>query len=242
MRPSIKRLPLLLLLIGIGVATYFYFHSNKKNHQSDKASNGKDIPQEFFKRFEGTVSKQPVVVYLYRINEQIGGTYIYPKTGKLIYLNQQDASFDSDHIVFWEYYAEDTTEHSLTLHFEDSSTIIGDWRGNGKSLPIRLKEVYAEGSLRFDEIFTEDSLLMPTDSGETNTVANSYVVTLPALQVPISTKDFLLTRIAEYLGIQSNSSPFEVRTNLDKAVQQYLNKTSIIAKKATAEDPEEGHL
>ena len=113
----------------------------------------------FYKRFEGTIAGQPVVMQLHKTNENFSGNYYYRNTGGWLSINA-DTIF-SDSIIlneFAEAYNENTYDEANKPQLRcklENDVLTGSWISADKktSYPINLKESYPQGAYKF---FIED--------------------------------------------------------------------------------------
>lgn len=205
MKSPTKVVLAVIILIGIGAASYFYFHSSKKGSVK-RNREIVSVPQEFFKRFEGTVAGQPVVMYLTRTKGEILGSYFYSKVGELIELtNAYQYSLDHlpwDSLLFVEG-DENSNEPTLALHFLSDSVLEGTWSTKVRTASITLHELYPDGSYKFDAFSDDDSTAVGHDSPHLTKISSATWVDLPSEDNPDIQKEFLLERCSYYLSIKS---------------------------------------
>lgn len=115
--------------------------------------NGTDsLPSDFYKRLEGTIAGQPVVMHLQCYKGALQGSYYYIKQGKPISLKGTSDSLHPDNFQLKEFSNENETDSYPMLDcVYESGKIKGSWRSaDGKeNYLIDLKETYPQGSLRF---------------------------------------------------------------------------------------------
>jgi len=157
-----KSLPAFLLLV------LFYCSCSSQNKGGSVAT-GSDSTQPlneryFYKRLEGTIAGQPVVMHLHRTANSYNGIYYYKNVGKWLTLSMDSVSADS--IYLSEYSAGDgwSTEEivNATLRWEFSGNKLnGTWVSGDrkKAFPVTLAETYPEGTLRFEMKSYADSMI-----------------------------------------------------------------------------------
>ncbi|MEO5783497.1 MAG: DUF3298 domain-containing protein [Ginsengibacter sp.] len=160
----------------------------KKNNQVSDPEIKKDsiVPTSFYKRFEGTIAGQPVIMHLHKNENKLEAGYYYKSTGGWLTLSAD--SFFGDSIVFREYAAvynfnndidDDTLRPQLRCRLQND-TLAGIWISKDKknSYPIVLKESYPEGSYKFSfESYADSVKAYPTKAGSPMAeMDNSFVV------------------------------------------------------------------
>lgn len=146
------------------------------------------LPDNFYKRLEGTIAGQPVVMHLHRAGGKVDGIYYYTDQGKWISLNYvQDSSTKNglhmrEHDVTAIYSGtEDIQDPVVILHYENGR-FKGIWENGAKSHSIELKEVYPKGSYPFNMQFYADSIAAFPDK------ANAPIARVSTF-FPVATKE-----------------------------------------------------
>lgn len=126
-----------------------------------------DIPHtaaSFYKRYEGAIAEQPVVMYLEKDDTNYSGYYYYSKIGRPIELS--GAAMGKDSLQLQEYPVgntySDTQVPQLRCAFSDEG-ITGEWSHADKKHAISLKEKYASGSYGFDMKKYDDTAMLVND-------------------------------------------------------------------------------
>ncbi|HTN47231.1 MAG TPA: DUF3298 domain-containing protein [Flavipsychrobacter sp.] len=155
------------VLFSFGIILYLASCTNTSSHggsetdaatrDTEKAQNAAQVPHtapSFYKRFEGTIANQPVVVYLEKDDSSFSGYYYYTRIGKNIMINGT-ASKNKDSLVLTEYdqsavYSGDR-QPVLSCIF-NGDNLMGKWVSSDgkKSFDIMLKEAYGAGSYTFE--------------------------------------------------------------------------------------------
>ena len=158
----------------------------------------------FYKRFEGTIGGQLVVLHWHQYDNYAYAAYHYRKEGKKIELfNWEDTVKNGT-----DFYL---TERSVTSipagtdpHWEISAKgdrITGKWISgdNTQTDDIELKEAYSPGSYPLSLLYISDSARLLPDKSEPQARTNSLVVT-PSPSMPADRKEFLSSVINQALG------------------------------------------
>jgi hypothetical protein len=136
------------------------------------------LPPGFYKRFEGKVAGQPVVLHLQGSGNRIEGLYYYQSQGKWIGLHQLADSTNGDAIYLWEQEYNDLSnserpETALQLQY-NSGTLSGYWTRSGSRKPVSLRESYPDGSFQFTTFSTKDSAIAVPGNAESPMARISY--------------------------------------------------------------------
>ncbi|RYD79535.1 MAG: DUF3298 domain-containing protein [Sphingobacteriales bacterium] len=121
-----------------------------------------ELPENFYKRLEGTIARKPVVMHLQKINGAYEGDYYYD--GQWLNLTT-DTIIGKDSLVFFEnsfhdyYFDQDAKQPHLDLKWTGNG-FRGNWLSgdNVKTYPIILEEKYPEGSYAFSTGIFQDSV------------------------------------------------------------------------------------
>lgn len=155
-------------LIILVVITCLLSCKQKEDNTTNQAETGKDSSsQNFYKRFEGTIAGQPVVMQMHKNENKFEAVYYYKNTGGWLALSADNAFADS--IIFTKYEAiynqNNDTESADTLYPQlkcrlQNDILTGLWFSKDKktSYPINLKESYPVGSYKFSFKRYTDSL------------------------------------------------------------------------------------
>lgn len=175
-------LPIIVVII------LFASCKQKQNNPANKPDIKKDtiIPTSFYKRFEGTIAGQPVVMHLHKNENKVDAVYYYKNTGGWLTLSADN--FSGDSILFSEYgevYNINNDNEEDTLHPQlkcrlQNDLLTGTWFSKDKktSYPIDMKEVYPAGSYRFSfESYTDSLKAFPAKpESPMAEIDNSFVV------------------------------------------------------------------
>jgi len=139
------------------------------------------LPEEFYKRLEGTIANQPVVMHLHCYKGELQGTYYYVKQGKMISISGTVDSLHPDNFQLKEYSDDNESDQYPKLDcVYKAGQVKGSWRSadGSKSYLIDLKEMYPEGSLKFAAIsFGKEIQAIPgVDSSPVATVDKRLLV------------------------------------------------------------------
>ena len=160
----------------------------QKNNPANKSEIKKDsiTATSFYKRFEGTIAGQPVVMHLHKNENKLHAGYYYKNTGGWLTLSAD--SFFGDSVLFTEYaavYNFNNDTDADTLHPQlrcllQHNMLTGTWLSKDKkiSYPIDLKEAYPAGSYKFSfESYSDSVKAFPTKpESPMAQMDNSFVV------------------------------------------------------------------
>jgi hypothetical protein len=140
-----------------------------------------NLPADFYKRLEGTIANQPVVMHLHSYKGVLQGTYYYVKQGKLISLQGTLDSLHPGNFQLEEYGDENESDSYPKLDcVYESGQIKGSWRSadGKKNYLIDLKEIYPQGSLKFSVISLRQEIqaIPGVDSSPVATVNKSLII------------------------------------------------------------------
>lgn len=157
---------------------------NSKNTQNSlttedsKAVAKTELPDNFYKRLEGTIAGKTVVLNLQKIDDDYDGNYYYE--GSWLNLSS-DTLIGKDSVVllensFYDYYFDkDAKQNNLSLKWNVKG-FTGTWEnGNqSKSYPVQLTEKYPEGSYQFTAGKFADSVLAFADKTKSPSASISF--------------------------------------------------------------------
>ncbi|MDQ6723347.1 MAG: DUF3298 and DUF4163 domain-containing protein [Thermoproteota archaeon] len=159
----------------------------KEGNAGNQSGKRKDssIAQNFYKRFEGTIAGQPVILHLHKTENKFSGIYYYRKTGGWLTIIA-DTIF-SDSILLSEYAPvyntnNDTDAETLRPQLKcklQNDMLTGTWVSSDKktSYPINLKENYPSGSYKFSlEDYADSIKAFPQKNEPMAEMNNSFVV------------------------------------------------------------------
>jgi hypothetical protein len=137
------------------------------------------IPSDFYKRMEGTIAGQAVIMHLHCYNGTIDGTYYYIKHGESIALVGQVDSVHPGDMVLMEMNEEGAKMAKLDCSYKNGQ-LKGTWESADKSKNylIELKEAYPAGSYQFSTANIEDEVrAIPNDtSSPTATITKNILI------------------------------------------------------------------
>ncbi len=139
------------------------------------------LPSDFYKRLEGTIAGQPVVMQLKRSGGQWDGMYYYEQQGKWIRLVFEKDSSTGQTYYFQEYSPVEVSmdEHIPLNYFYftyKNGLFSGSWYSGDrkKTYPLQLQEAYPEGSFPFQAASYEDAIAAFPDRPEGPEAKVSY--------------------------------------------------------------------
>jgi hypothetical protein len=179
------------------------------------------LTPNFYKRLEGTIANQPVVVQLQSYNGQIQGTYYYLSHGTWITLSGAMNKTNPNNLTLIESNLSDG-EKTGTLDCKyEHGTLKGSWRSadGKKDYLIDLKENYPDGSYTFTTQSVKDSMAaFQTDSSPVATVSKDFLV-------PLKDDDygkFLSLQIKYALSIDSSLLSMDIGAGAVKMNGKFL--------------------
>ena len=120
------------------------------------------IPNNFYKRLEGTINGKPVIMHLQRIGTDFSGNYYY--NGPWLRVSNNEIGKDSVELTetdrYAYYFSQDAKNAHLKLERTESG-FSGNWISgdSSKTYPVKLVEKYPEGSYKFEVGNYKDSVL-----------------------------------------------------------------------------------
>ncbi len=230
-------IPLLIWLAGCGEV------KEDTAAGQDLADTVRAEPAQFYKRFEGTVAGQKVVVHLQRkiamddampdTTYALGGVYYYEKMGRPISLAGTNDTTDKSHYILDEYsgtrYAEGNPRWDIFLKDEH---ITGTWvsADSTTQYEIRLNEQYPDGSYPVAVWYKRTTI--PFRQGKAQPSAEfTTTLLLPDNGMDKSRADFLTEIISR--AITSDSM-----LTADEAVAQQIDSYTAYYRRMIAEEYE----
>lgn len=139
-----------------------------------------DVTQGQYKRYEGTIAGQQVVLNITQYNAEMQAEYYYEKIGIPITLYKwQDTNRSQNEFIFTEYPPETTDKERAKWNIKiTGDSMTGTWSQGNKSYPILLMESYRDDIQRFSIISVVDSIRL-IDSLPTPKADFKYQVLLP---------------------------------------------------------------
>ncbi len=161
------------LLYSATLGAFLMFNAACNNGTQKEAPTGQNkdtvstvtsqLPESFYKRLEGSIANQPIVMHLYRTNDRCEGLYYYTSQGKWLGLNYVQDSSTANRIYMTEKDAtaiytglEDVKDAILILQYQDG-IFKGTWHNGTQAYTFELKENYPPGSHRFNMQASIDS-------------------------------------------------------------------------------------
>lgn len=175
----------------------------------------------FYKRYEGMIAEQPVVMYLEKDDSSYTGYYYYSKIGRPITLSGNAIGKDS--LLLQEYPVgntySDTEIPQLHCAFSGEG-IVGEWSSKDKKHAVSLKEKYASGSYGFEMKKYHDTAMLVNDP-KSPVASSSY-------KIPLATGNsedakWLNEQIKKSLNGNNSNGTLEnvIKTNTDKFFAGY---------------------
>lgn len=140
------------------------------------------LAPNFYKRMEGTIAGQPVIVHLQCYHGVVEGMYYYLHHGAWILLNGTLDSLHPNNLTITESnFSDGETVAVMETQYKQGS-LKGSWRSadGKKSYLVDLKESYPSGAYTFTTLSVEDSMKAdPKNTASPQaTVSNRFVVPL----------------------------------------------------------------
>lgn len=179
------------------------------------------LSTNFYKRMEGTIAGQQVVVQLQSYNGAIQGMYYYLNHGAWIMLGGNIDPVHPNNVTLTESNFSDG-EKTATLDCRyENGTLKGSWRSadGKKDYLIDLKESYPEGSYTFTTQSLKDSLAaFATDSSPVAQVSKAFVIPL----LDDDAGQWLSLEIKKALSVDSALYPLDIATAAQKMNGKFL--------------------
>ncbi|WP_231427573.1 DUF3298 and DUF4163 domain-containing protein [Pedobacter sp. Leaf250] len=229
--------------------------NNSKNNQNTESTTDSiavtktELPDNFYKRLEGTVAGKPVVVNLQKVNGEVDGNYFYG--GSWLNLST-DTSIGTDSLVLFEnsfydyYFDKDAKQNRLALKWIGNG-FKGMWLdGKGsKNFPILLTEKYPEGSYKFTTNAYADSIkafadkekspmatidfeyLEVTEKDENSKWIDDQLKRISGINLATTDRQTGLKKIAsDYLADYRKEIADQQKTGPDRGFEQWMNYSS----------------
>jgi len=188
-------------------------------------------PDNYYKRYEGTIAGQKIVMQLTAAGNEIAGMYYYENLGIPIYFSSRSIKGDSltlDEYPLADRFSETDKFPTLKLAFSDSS-LTGIWNSGDRirAFPVELKETYTAGSYKFNYAVIQDSIIPypEVQGGPMAKFKLSYIIPDTA---QTDANKFLKNEVAVILGydkISSNTSIDEIAKKFSSDyLQSYKNE------------------
>lgn len=216
--------PLLLIALFLFTAC----GSNKKETKEETEPKETTVPADtvlspnFYKRMEGTIAGEPVVVQLQAYNGDISGVYYYRSHGEWLALSGTMNTSDPNKVVLIESNSGDGEKSGTMDCTYGQGALKGSWRNadGSKNYLIDLKEVYPEGSYTFTTQSLQDSIAAFPQKPESPiaTVGNQFVLPLKE----DADGKWLETEIKKALHIDSSLMALDLVTGVRKMNGRYL--------------------
>ncbi len=176
--------PFVLLLVSMMAAC----GSNQKEVKEQTATTDtvavydSVLTPNFYKRLEGTIADQPVVVHLQSSNGEISGVYYYLSHGEWLNLSGKLNTAEPNKVTLIETSPGDGEKSGEMDCSYAQGSFKGSWRSadGSKNYIIDLKETYPEGSYTFTTLSFKDSIPAFPDRPESPQaeVSSRFVVPL----------------------------------------------------------------
>lgn len=195
--------------------------------KDDVVNNADDsyTTQTFYKRYEGTIANQPVVLYLEKNDSVYHGTYYYTKVGEPITLMSSESQI-KDSLVFEELNehisSSDTIVTKLLCVFKQQD-IIGQWVRGSKKHEVILHEKYTDGSYSFTMKKFIRTYKFPSENDHSPSASSSYKFPWATDGNPAAV--WLNAQIKKSLGITDKNTSLElgIKGIVDSYFSQYQN-------------------
>lgn len=180
------------------------------------------LTMNFYKRMEGTIADQPVVVQLQCYNGRIQGMYYYLNHGVWIMLSGAVNPANPNNVTIEESNFSDGEKTAILDCKYDQGTLKGSWRSadGKKNYLIDLKESYPEGSYTFTTMSLHDSLaaVPGVDSSPVANVSKAFVAPLKDDE----NSKWLGLQIKKAIGIDSTLLTLDIQTGATKMNGKFL--------------------
>lgn len=215
-----------------GALSFFFFacgnqavSENQKAPEDAQGVSAREKSAFFYKRLEGTIAGQPVVMQLVRNNEELNGLYYYRKTGGLIDLYgtiSENGSFQLSEMPVSERYTSETDTEAKITGMLKHSELNGTWKSadGNKTFEVRLKETYPQGSYRLIAGYIADSTSPhpELENGPHAAIAISFLK--PEDETP--GQEFLNREINKIIASDSLAESRDAEETVRKVISQYL--------------------
>ena len=180
------------------------------------------LTPNFYKRLEGTIADQPVVVHLQASNGEISGVYYYLSQGEWLNLNGKLNLAEPNKVTLTETSSGDGEKSGEMDCSYGQGSFKGSWRSadGSKNYIIDLKEAYPEGSYTFTTLSFKDSTPAFTDKPNSPQAQVSTGFIVP-LKDDVSGK-WLESEIRKVLHIDSALLSLDLATAAKKMNGKYL--------------------
>lgn len=150
------------------------------------------LPQNYYKRFEGTIGSRSIVMHLMCTGDRYDGIYYFLDQGAWIKLIYDKDSSNSQSQFLYEYevgsiQGNDDQQGAAWLRLNYAKgDISGVWTSadGQQQQPIRLKESYPTGSYRFNALSFSDSIKAYPERDSSPSARTSYVFPEPDTNDP----------------------------------------------------------
>ncbi len=191
-------------------------------HQETTVATDTVLSPNFYKRLEGTIAGQPVVMQLQAYNGDISGVYYYLNHGEWLSLSGKLNISDPNKVVLTESNSGEGEKSGTMDCTYGQGAFKGSWRNadGSKNYLIDLKEVYPEGSYTFTTQSLQDSSAAFPQKKESPmaTVSNQFV--LPLKQD--ADGKWLETEIKKALHIDSSLMALDLVSGAKRMNSKYL--------------------
>jgi hypothetical protein len=180
------------------------------------------LTMNFYKRMEGTIADQPVVVQLQCYNGTIRGMYYYLNHGVWIMLSGTVNPANPSNVTIEESNFSDGEKTAILDCKYDQGTLKGSWRSadGKKNYLIDLKESYPEGSYTFTTMSLHDSLAAfpEVDSSPVANVSKAFVIPLKDDE----NNKWLNLQIKKAMGVDSTLLTLDIKIAATKMNGKFL--------------------
>ncbi len=180
------------------------------------------IPENYYKRFEGTIAGQPVVMHLHKAGNKYDGIYYYKKVGAWIGLYMDSTAKDSIYLsenVPGDGWVEGEQNNALLRFSYAGGSLKGTWIAKDwqKQYPIDLKEQYPSGSYKFDMMAFSDS--MAAFPGRPETPVAEISETIP---VATDNNSWVNQQLMNITGLDTTAPGADLKTAIAAGHKAYF--------------------
>lgn len=186
------------------------------------------LPQHCYKRLEGSIAGQPVVLHLQRAGARFEAMYYYRKQGRWITLNYIADSSSNDKLFFYEYtegnldMSGNETQNAKLVCNYSNGILNGQWISgdNTKKHDFKLEETYPEGSYQFTVLSFADSAIgfASKPDGPVGKVSEMFVMP----EGNDAAASWLGVQIKEILYLDSSGRGMAIEDAVKKSNAAYL--------------------
>lgn len=194
------------------------------------------LTPNFYKRLEGTIADQPVVMHLQCYNGNIQGLYYYQNHGIWLMLGGKLDTAQPNNLAITE---SDYSNGDAFAHLDckyENGTLKGTWRSadGKKNYLIDLKEAYPQGAYPFTTLSINDSVPAFEQKANSPKASMSYYTVIPAKED--SDGQWIGGEIKKALGIDPTLLSLDITSAIKKMNGKYAASYREEAKTMATED------